>query len=120
MEKNFPDSNLLAYDLSKPFDIGSTPFTVFKPSNVPSISEGYLFPGADNASFYLADGWYTGWSDKGNAPKDFALWKYAVDQNQWSQVDGTPSWVKRQGGGAGAMDSSRGVGWYLGILQCRH
>lgn len=88
-----------------------------KPSKVPSVNGGILWPDTVNKLLYLYGGEYGGVSSGDtDTPKNFTLWMYDAIYNSWNKTreDDTQSRIKRASYGAGVAVQDRAVGYYYG------
>ncbi|PLB51632.1 hypothetical protein P170DRAFT_422622 [Aspergillus steynii IBT 23096] len=84
-----------------------------KPSKVPSVNGGILWPDTVNKLLYLYGGEF---GDDANSPDNFTLWMYDAIYNTWNATsdDETQNGIKRASYGAGVAVQDRAVGYYYG------
>lgn len=83
-----------------------------KPSEIPSVSGGILWPDEVNKCFYQFGGAFTN-----GTPTEFNMWTYDVLLDQWNQTGNKPAGVsatQRVAYGAGTHIAGLGLGFYLG------
>jgi len=87
-----------------------------KPSSVPSVQGGILWPDTVNKRFYLFGGEYHGTIAP---PSQFSLWEFDVFWNRWSGgvVQSASGNISSVSFGAGTVVDDRGWGYYYGGWQ---
>ena len=83
-----------------------------KPSEIPSVSGGILWPDEVNKCFYQFGGAFTN-----GTPSDFTMWTYDVILNQWNQTEHKSSGgstTQRVAYGTGTHIEDLGLGFYYG------
>jgi|SRR5690242_5372977 len=104
----FSDLNSSTPGLGQPYQYAN----LSKPSDVPSVSGGILWPDEVNKCFYQFGGAFTN-----GTPTDFAMWTYDVILDQWNQTDNKAVGVSathRVAYGAGTHIEGLGLGFYFG------
>lgn len=110
----FLDTALIFSDLNASTSYG-LPYqyaNLSKPTEVPSVSGGIVWPDEVNMCFYQFGGAFTN-----GTPTDFSMWTYDVLLNRWdrtaNRTSGT-SVTSRVAYGAGAHIEGLGLGYYFG------
>jgi hypothetical protein len=107
------DEWLIYSDLNSRSDAGfPIQSNLSKPTNITSLSGGYLWADELNKCFYQFGGEFP----EGDSPKDFSISTYDVILNQWNSTSYKSSdpTLKRPSYGAGTQVESRGFGFYYG------
>ena len=107
------DTALVFSDLnsSTPFGMPYQYANLSKPSEVPNVSGGILWPDEINKCFYQFGGAYTN-----GTPSAFDMWTYDVLDNRWQQTKTKPGGgaTQRVAYGAGTHIDDLGLGFYFG------
>ena len=109
-----PDTALLFSDLNSTHPLDGLPYqyaNLSKPSDIPSVSGGILWPDEVNKCFYQFGGAFTN-----GTPSAFNMWTYDVLLDRWHQTEtkaGGGS-IQRVAYGAGTHIDGSGLGFYFG------
>lgn len=103
----FSDLNSSAPGLGQSYQYAN----LSKPSEIPSVSGGVLWPDEVNKCFYQFGGAFTN-----GTPTDFSMWTYDVLLDQWNQTANKPAGTSTQRAayGAGTHIDGLGLGFYFG------
>ncbi|KAJ8112971.1 hypothetical protein OPT61_g4795 [Boeremia exigua] len=104
----FSDLNSSTPGLGQPYQYAN----LSKPSNVPSVSGGILWPDEVNKCFYQFGGAFTN-----GTPGEFSMWTYDVILDQWNKTEknaADDSATQRVAYGAGTHIEGLGLGFYFG------
>ncbi|KAH8429033.1 uncharacterized protein LDX57_006704 [Aspergillus melleus] len=111
--ENYTNSRILYAD----FDVNNQGMpqayaNLSKPSAVPSVNGGILWPDTVNKILYQ----YGGEFDDNDDSSNFTLWMYDALYNTWNKTkeDDTQDGIQRASYGAGVTVQDRGVGYYYG------
>ena len=80
-----------------------------KPSEVPVVNGGILWPDPVNKLFYLYGGEYDD-----EKPDSFSLWSYDTIYNTWNNTPVRDVGIMRASYGAGTTDKEQAIGYYYG------
>lgn len=110
---SYPDTALLFSDLnsSTAYNLPFQYANLSKPSEIPSVSGGVLWPDEVNKCFYQFGGAFTN-----GTPSAFSMWTYDVLFDRWQRTEtkaggGT---TQRVAYGAGTHIDGLGLGFYFG------
>ncbi|KAJ4986475.1 cell wall anchored protein [Stagonosporopsis vannaccii] len=104
----FSDLNSSVPGLGQPYQYAN----LSKPSNIPSVSGGILWPDEVNKCFYQFGGAFTN-----GTPTDFSMWTYDTLLDQWNKTGNKAAGVsatQRVAYGAGTHIEGLGLGFYFG------
>ncbi|KAH6639629.1 hypothetical protein C7974DRAFT_388904 [Boeremia exigua] len=113
-DANFTNTALLFSDLNSSTPDGQ-PYqyaNLSKPSEIPSVSGGILWPDETNKCFYQFGGAFTN-----GTPGEVSMWTYDVLLDQWNKTGNKAAGVsatQRVAYGAGTHIEGLGLGFYLG------